>query len=445
VIKKTAGLLAAVLMAASCATMAPPLTPTIYLENPPGSITAALNLDDRIAIDKVWNLLRLEQADKAEKVTLKLGEAHPFFWTAMGYVALIRNNVTEAEADFLASLRFSPDPVTSRLGLGQAYRRLGRREDAYTSYLEVLKYEPENAFALAETEKLRASIIDALTLDAEAAGRAGQTAEARVAYLKILEYAPKLQSAHLSLARLYAKEKNFQSALFHLGVATENDPSDKAVLREYADTLFQMNQFSQSLSAYERLQVLDPSDKSILERMAGLKARLGVVDLPDEYREIPDLQAVAKEDVAALIGARFSDLWIDTSVRTPVLQDISASWARSFIVKAAAFGIMEVYSNHTFQPKKIVTRAELAEIIVRLVDFLRKRGRTIIAQIPPERIQLPDVPAENAYAPSIIRAISYQLMDLFPDRTFRPDQPVTGTEAIKVLDLLAGLSKEQGR
>jgi len=445
VIKKTAGLLAAVLTAAACATLAPPLTPTIYLENPSGGITAALSLDDRIVIDKVWNLLRLEQADKAEKEALKLGESHPFFWTALGYVALIRNDVVEAEADFHASLRSSPDPVTSHLGLGQVYRRMGRREDALKSYIEVLKYEPANPFALAEAEKLRGSIVEALTLDAESAARAGKAVEAKTAYLKILEYAPKLQSAHLALARLFVKEKNFPSALFHLGIASENNPSDKAVLREYADTLFQMNQLSKSLSAYERLQSIEAADKAVADRVATLKAKLGVVDLPDEYREIPDLEAVAKEDIAALIGAKFSDLWADTSVRTPVLVDISASWARNFIVKVAAFGIMEVFSNHTFQPKKTVTRAELAEIVVRLVEYLKKRGRTVVVQIPPERIQLPDVPPEYPYAAVIIRAVSYQLMDVFPDRTFRPDRPVTGTEAIRVLDLLAGLSKEQAR
>ncbi|MBN1939778.1 MAG: tetratricopeptide repeat protein, partial [Candidatus Aminicenantes bacterium] len=400
---------------------------------------------DRIAVDKVWNLLRLERADKAENEILKLGESHPFFWTAMGYVALIRNDVVEAEADFHASLRSSPDPVTSHLGLGQAYRRMGRREEALRSYMEVLKYQPGNSFAAAEAERLRSSIVDALTLDAAAAARAGNDSEAKTAFLKILEYAPKLQSAHLALARIFTKEKNYQGALFHLGVAQENDPSDKAVLLAYAEAHFQMNQLSKSLSAYERLAAVDPNDKAVAARIAALKTRLGVVDLPDEYKEIPFLEAVTKEDVAALIAANFASLWAEINVRTPVLSDISASWARSFIVKVAGIGVMEVYSNHTFQPKKIVTRAEMAEIVVRFVDYLKKRGRTVVVQIPPERIQLPDVPPEYPYAAVIIRAVSYQLMDLFPDRTFRPDRPMSGAEAIRILDLLAGLSKEPSR
>ena len=444
-VKKTAVLAAAVLIAAACATMGPPANPTIHLENPPAAITAGLTLDDRIAVDKVWTLLRYENADKAEKTILKLGENHPFFWTGLGYVALLRNDLAAAEADFLGSLTTSPDPVTTHLGLGQVYRRLGRREDALMSYLEVLKRDPENAFAAKEAEALKTSVVNDLIDRAETAARSGKTAAAKEAYLKALEYAPRLQAAHLALARLFAREKNYASALFHLGVASENDPGDRNVLREYADTLYQMGQYSRSLDAYERLKALDPGDKTTAERLDALRARLGVVELPDEYREIPDRTAVTKEDVAALIGARFSDIWLETAARPPVLIDISTSWARTFIVKVASFGIMEIYSNHTFQPKKIMNRAELAETVDHLAAFLNKKGRLIVAQIPPERIRLADVPDDHPYASSIIRAVSYQIMDLFPDRTFRPDQSVSGAEAVRILDLMAGLAKEQAR
>jgi len=445
VVKKTAGILAVVLAAAACATLAPPANPTIYLETPPAEITAGLSLDDRIAADKVWNLLRLELPDKAEKAALKLGENHPFFWTAMGYVALLRNDVAAAEADFLGALNVSPDIITTQLGLGQVYRRWGRREESLKAYLEVLKRNPENPFARKESNELRNAIVDGLLLDAAAAVRSGKTTEAKEAYLKSLEYTPKLQIAHISLARLFVREKDFPRALFHLGLAAENNPLDRTVLREYADTLFQMNQFSRSLDAYQRLQALDPSDRSVAERLETLKARLGVVDLPDEYRDIPGQAAVDKEDVAALIGAKFNDIWIGMTIRPPVLVDISTSWARTFIIKVAASGIMEVYSNHTFQPKKTMNRAELAETVVRLIDFLRKKGRTIVAQIPADRIRLADVPPEHPFAEPIVLAVSYQVMDVFPDRTFRPDQPVTGSEAVRILDLLAGLAKEPGK
>ena len=100
---------------------------------------------------------------------------------------------------------------------------------------------------------------------------------------------------------------------------------------------------------------------------------------------------------------------------------------------------MEVYSNHTFQPRKLITRAEMAETLVRLVEFLKKQKYRIIEQIALDRIKVADVPREHVYFGPISQVLAYQLMDLAPDRTFRPEQPVTGAEAVRIFDLLLGV------
>jgi len=441
VVKKWMGLGAAFLAAGACATLAPPISPTLHIENPSSSIAAGFSLDARIAVEEAWNLLRSRKTDRAEKMILRFGEAHPFYEAGLGYVALLRDDLAGAEIRFQRSIEAHPELTTARLGLGQVHQKMGMPEEALKSYLEVLKREPEHAFAGREADSLRATIVDALLSEAGAAVQAGQTAEAKEAYLKVLEYAPSLQAAHLSLARIFVKEKDFPSALFHLRTATANDPNDVAALRDYADLLYQTEQFSRSLDAYHLVLRIDPGDRAAKDRAEALKNKLGVIELPEAYREIPNLEAVTKEAVAALIGAKFDDVRSGTAARTAVIVDISTSWARTFIVKVASFGLMEVYPNHTFQPRKTLTRAEMAETVAHLVDFLKKKGRPIVAQIPEERIRISDVPPEHAYARPIIQAVSYQLMDLFPDRTFRPEQPVPGTEAVRILDLLAGLAK----
>jgi hypothetical protein len=81
----------------------------------------------------------------------------------------------------------------------------------------------------------------------------------------------------------------------------------------------------------------------------------------------------------------------------------------------------------------------MADTLVRLIAVLRKKGTKVIAQIPAERIQISDVPPEHLYYKAIVQAVSTQVMELGPDRTFRPDQPLTGSEAIRLFDLLLGL------
>jgi hypothetical protein len=86
-----------------------------------------------------------------------------------------------------------------------------------------------------------------------------------------------------------------------------------------------------------------------------------------------------------------------------------------------------------------MTRGELAEALVRLIGVLKKKGVKVVAQIPPERIRIADVPPEHLYYGPIIQSVSYQIIDLGPDRTFRPEQTMTGREIARILDLLLGL------
>ncbi len=104
-------------------------------------------------------------------------------------------------------------------------------------------------------------------------------------------------------------------------------------------------------------------------------------------------------------------------------------------------GILDIYPNHTFQPRKIVTRAEMAEILLRLINYLEKKGDKFIQQIPPERIQLPDVASHNYYYKAIIQILSYNIMDLSLNREFNPDLPVSGRESIKLFDIILALIK----
>ncbi len=123
----------------------------------------------------------------------------------------------------------------------------------------------------------------------------------------------------------------------------------------------------------------------------------------------------------------------------PIIVDIATSWASRFIVQTAAAGFLDVYSDHTFRPRNIITRAEMAETLARMLNFFRQQGRKIRPLIPAEKIILPDVSPEHTYYASIIEVIAHQLMELLPDKRFNPEGTISGREAIKTLDLLLAL------
>ena len=439
-LKKTCLLIFAIALSSACVTMEPP-APSLYIESPAPAMTAMLSLDDRIAVEDAWRNLKLGKVAKAEKILTKLGSANPFYYVGLGYAALLLDNLPLAEQNFAQAVREHRDMALAHLGLGQVYQKAGKEEQAYNEYVEVLQKDAENSWALKESGAIRMKMTEELLKEGKEYADAGDKEKSKESYLKALHYTPKSQAAHLALARIFREETNYQNSLFHLKTANASDPQNKSILRDYADTLYLAEQFPRSLDFYERLLELDPQNKQVKDRIDLLKNKLGIVELPSQYNNIAASAAVTKEDMAALVGIKLRDYLGETSPKPPVIVDITTSWAGRFILKTAALEIMDVYSNHTFQPKKIMTRAETAETLVRLINVLRKNGYKVVEQIPIDRIQILDVSPDHFSFQAIAQVISCQLMTLAPDRTFKPELSLSGQEAMKALDILLGLIK----
>jgi hypothetical protein len=89
----------------------------------------------------------------------------------------------------------------------------------------------------------------------------------------------------------------------------------------------------------------------------------------------------------------------------------------------------------------MVTRAQLAEIVYRLINHLKEKGYSLIQQIPPQSIQLPDVSPNNFYYRPIIMAISYGILNTSMGGNFNPENPVSGQEAVRAVNVLLSLTK----
>jgi hypothetical protein len=221
----------------------------------------------------------------------------------------------------------------------------------------------------------------------------------------------------------------------------EAGTGDKAVLLEYADYLAESGELGQSLEILEKLAAAEPRDAALAKRIEELRAKLGIYELPSQYAAIPALDAVTREDLAALIGIKFGESLDAPPRRTEILVDISLSWAQKFIVRVASLEIMTVSDNHTFQPRRIINRAELADSAVRLIGVLQSRGARFVPLVEARRIQIADVSPDNLHYAAVTRAVAYQIMTLTPERMFEPERTVSGEEAIHVLDIILRLAK----
>ena len=437
-VKKAYRLGALSILLASCVTVAPP-PPNLYIENLPQSLVTPLSLEERIQMEEAWDFLRQGRPEKAEKAFLRLGPTSPLYAVGLAYASLLLEDFPTAEENLKLAVTDNPGSLLAHLGLAQLYQKTGEEDKAFNALREVLKIDPLNSWAKEGYEGLKAQKTEQAVVSAREAAARGDNETAKESYLKALHYSPESVEVHLALAGLYRSENKIPSALVHLKAATAGAPDNIEALQMYAATLAEAGQYDRSLDVYQKVLEVDSKNQEARRQVEELKNKLGIVELPSRYNDIFLATAVTREDIAALLAVKLRDVLAETAVQPPIIIDISASWASKFILKVTSLGLIEVHSNHAFQPKRAVTRAELAATLFRTIKYLEGKGHRFIHQIPPNRIQVRDVIPDHIYYQPISQILSYQVMELFPDKTFRPDHPVPGPEAVKTIDILLAL------
>jgi len=429
------------LITASCATFQKNyVPPTFYLESPQPVLLAQMSLEQRIAFEEGWKSLKQGNLDKARKELLKLGEGNAFFNLGEGYCRLYENRSSDAEAFFLKALEINPDLIAARVGLGTIYEKEGLKDKLFLQLREILKKTPEHSWAKPKYDALKNEMTQNLLEAAKTYLNQNKKDQARQTLLQALFYSPDSVEAHLLLARLYRSEKNYAQALTHYQTLYSFLPRDKQVLREYAETLEENDDLSKSLDLYEKLKELAPGDKQVQEKIEFLRNQLGIIELPSMYQAIPQAKAITRQDLAAILAVKFNQ-YLPQPATPPIIVDISTSWAAKFIIRVAAVPLMDIYDNHTFEPNRVVTRAELAETLFRLINYLQGKGKKIVPIIPVNKIQISDIPEDNLYYLPALQMVAYQLMELSTQRRFWPDLPVSGIEALRTADILLNLIK----
>ncbi|MGQ9802013.1 MAG: S-layer homology domain-containing protein [Candidatus Saccharicenans sp.] len=443
--KKIAALFLAGLILVMTACISLPLKkeyapPAFHLEYPQPLVLAQLRLNERLAFEEGWKSLKQGNIDRARREFSQLGRDNAFFNLGEGYCRLYEQQLGEAEAFFIRALELNQELISARVGLAIIYEQLSNQDKEFLQLREILKKAPDHNWAKPRYEELRSRLTREQMEAASSFLSQNQKNQAREALLQALFYSPELVEAHLQLARLYRSEKKYAQALTHYQALYNLRPKDKQVLKEYAETLEANDDLSQSLDIYEKLAELSPGDKQVLEKVEFLKNTLGIIELPSMYKEIENAQAITRQDLAAILAVKFNQFLPQVST-PPIIVDIATSWAAKFIIRVVAARLMDKYDNHTFEPSRPLTRAELAETFSRLINYLRTKGKKLPPIVPPDRVQISDIPADNPYYQPAVNMVAYQLMELSGQRRFNPDQPVSGIEALRMADILLNLVK----
>lgn len=397
------------------------------------------------AHDRAWRLLQagdLRGAEREASVALKASSAFYPAEAASGYIALARNDSRSALPHFDKALAQQPTYVSALVGRGRALQGLEQDEEAIAAYQAALAQDAGLTELPRQIELLRFRAAERQIAQARQAARANHPDDARKAYVRAIDASPDSAFLYRELAALERQAGDANAALGHLRKAVALDPSDAHAKGEIAELLEARGELEASLSAYDSALALEPNDR-LRQRREALAARVELSRLPDEYRAIESAPAITRAQLAALIGVRLArQLDAFPPTEPGVITDIRGDWAERWIVAVARAGVMEAYANHTFQPRAVVQRADLAPIAGRLVVRLSPAPQARTWQSA--RQTFVDIAPGHLAYPAASTAVAAGAMTSTPDGAFRPSQPVTGAEAIAMVDRVLRLAEPSG-
>lgn len=155
-----------------------------------------------------------------------------------GYTLLNRGWVDDAIPAFQRALSRYPNSLEAKLGLAIAYRRLGRIEDAWQAYGQVLAQDPNNELALR-------------TIGLLGSYRPEWQVRGIEALSTLLNLNPSDAEARAQRALLYGYQGRFAESLEDYRIALQNDPTPDVLLGA-AQIFTYSGETTQGLNLFER-------------------------------------------------------------------------------------------------------------------------------------------------------------------------------------------------
>ena len=434
------------LLTAACASKKVPPAPT-SLAHPEfiyPSVPAAMQKTFAAEhVDLGWRYVQIDDLRGADREFAAALKSNPKMYPAHaghGFVALARRDFDRAVTAFDTALGAAPSYVPALVGRGQALLALRREAEALTSFEAALKVDPSLTDVRQRAEVLRFRGLQDLIEEARAAAKSGRIPDARTAYERAIAASPESAFLYRELGVLERRSGNSEQALSRLRRATELDPLDAAAFVQLAELLESRQDFAGAEAAYRKAVDLDPSPE-LEARLTTVAKSAREARLPAEFKDALSAAQITRGDLAAIIGVRLESLVKAAPARQVVMTDVRGHWAGPWIAQVAGAGIMPPFENHTFQPTAAVRRGDLAVAISRLLTLVASNDSALRTRLN-QRPAIADMNRRHVQYTAAAAAVSSGVMPLLEGERFQVGRPVSGSEAVDVVDRVGALSAQ---
>jgi tetratricopeptide (TPR) repeat protein len=393
-------------------------------------------------VDLGWRFLQSGDPRNALREFDAALQRNPQFYPARageGYAALARGDHDRALTAFDAALRGAADYVPALVGRGQTLLAMKRDADAVAAFEAALKADPSLTDVRRRVEVLRFRTVEQVIEAARSSASAGRLDQARTAYQRAIDLSPDSSFLYRELGLVERRQGNGDAAVQHFTRAIELDPSDAMSMIALADLLVERQDYAGAEATYRKAAAIE-STPELTAKLAAVAERVREARLPEEFKSIATATQVTRGDLAALLGTRLDRILAAAPTQQVVMTDVTGHWAAPWITEVAQAGVMDPFENHTFQPRLVVRRGDLA-MAVRRIMVLQAANNPALRQRIAAQPQIADMPPSHLVYPAAAVAVASGVMPLIDGQRFEVNRPVTGAEALDVVGRLQALSR----
>ena len=418
----------------SCVPTQPPHPPKSTLENP----YEFLDRHPDPAFQQAYAAYQEGDQSKARTEFTKILQKSPDDFAlqlAIAYTYLAEQDSAAAESAARQALQSNQDYAQAHFFLASIYESRQDYDNALKELDEVNRINPTYPGTQQSRNILRIKATEAHINEAHRLADT-DTAGALQQYKLAEQLAPEITQIKVEIANSLLKQKNCEDAVPYLQQVIEDNPDLKLPL---ADCLADLGRNEDALEIYNDLSAAHPEDSDLQAKVKSTQRAIAMSQLPEEFQQISTSAEISRAQLAALLVTNLDVLEKYNPPSTQIIVDILNHWAAPFIQKMVELQIMDLFPNRTFEPSQPLTKVELAKAGNRILEILANEGKTI-----PENQQateIPDVPISNIYYPMISKVLSAGVLTLDADGRFHPSRPVSGAEALSMVNHLKSLSE----
>jgi tetratricopeptide (TPR) repeat protein len=393
-----------------------------------------------------WRFLQAGDFRSAEREFQLALRAAPQFYpseTSLGYLELARKDAKAALPHFEKALLENGRYVPALVGGGQAFLALGRDRDALFAFQSAVAVDPSLVDIRRRVDVLQFRGVERELAAARQAVKEARFDDAAKEFGAAIASSPDSGFLYRELAEVETKRGRADDALKDLEKAIALDAGDTAAMVQIGDLLAARGDFDGAARWYGEAVVIDPSD-AVEAKLDAAKARVEAAHLPPEYKAIENTAQLTRGELAALVGIRLPGLIQSARTKNAVVvTDVRNDWASAWILSVTRAGIMDAFANHTFQPRAVVRRSDLALVVSRLLTRIAAQDPAKARSWQGARIKFADLAPTHLAYPAASMAVAARVLDADGDNRFQPSRVVTGAEAVTAVSRIEALAADE--